>query len=107
MVVSARKLWFEILNSQIETGTPYMLFKVFTNSNFFIFTSSGKTFDPFSMSRIPAIGKVTSRIWVQSSPQTCALRLLSSQVLKKLQFAIWHPLLYHDMSERRWSSRPY
>lgn len=27
MVVSARKLWFEILNSQIETGTPYMLFK--------------------------------------------------------------------------------
>ncbi|KAH9691821.1 Ribonucleoside-diphosphate reductase [Citrus sinensis] len=27
MVISARKLWFEILNSQIETGTPYMLFK--------------------------------------------------------------------------------
>ncbi|KAK3043900.1 hypothetical protein RJ639_000599 [Escallonia herrerae] len=26
-VVSARKLWFEILNSQTETGTPYMLFK--------------------------------------------------------------------------------
>ncbi|KAK9270802.1 hypothetical protein L1049_026387 [Liquidambar formosana] len=26
-VISARKLWFEILNSQIETGTPYMLFK--------------------------------------------------------------------------------
>eukprot|EP00257_Ricinus_communis_P026656 XP_025014070.1 ribonucleoside-diphosphate reductase large subunit isoform X1 [Ricinus communis] len=26
-VIPARKLWFEILNSQIETGTPYMLFK--------------------------------------------------------------------------------
>ncbi|KAJ6412487.1 hypothetical protein OIU84_005523 [Salix udensis] len=26
-IISARKLWFEILNSQIETGTPYMLFK--------------------------------------------------------------------------------
>ncbi|KAM7507915.1 hypothetical protein LguiA_018368 [Lonicera macranthoides] len=26
-VISARKLWTEILNSQIETGTPYMLFK--------------------------------------------------------------------------------
>ncbi|CAL5332959.1 unnamed protein product [Camellia sinensis] len=26
-VVSARKIWFEILSSQIETGTPYMLFK--------------------------------------------------------------------------------
>lgn len=25
--VSARKIWFEILSSQIETGTPYMLFK--------------------------------------------------------------------------------
>ncbi|KAK6257744.1 hypothetical protein QUC31_001203 [Theobroma cacao] len=27
MLIPARKLWFEILNSQIETGTPYMLFK--------------------------------------------------------------------------------
>ncbi|KAJ8762761.1 hypothetical protein K2173_017576 [Erythroxylum novogranatense] len=26
-VISARQLWFEILSSQIETGTPYMLFK--------------------------------------------------------------------------------
>ncbi|BFG40851.1 hypothetical protein CerSpe_271250 [Prunus speciosa] len=26
-VIPARKLWFEILNSQIETGTPFMLFK--------------------------------------------------------------------------------
>ncbi|XWS21803.1 hypothetical protein CRYUN_Cryun30bG0086100 [Craigia yunnanensis] len=27
MLIPARKLWFEILNSQIETGTPSMLFK--------------------------------------------------------------------------------
>ncbi|CAI8598800.1 unnamed protein product [Vicia faba] len=27
MVVQAQKLWFEILKAQIETGTPYMLFK--------------------------------------------------------------------------------
>ncbi|XP_058083179.1 ribonucleoside-diphosphate reductase large subunit-like [Magnolia sinica] len=26
-VVEAQTLWFEILKSQIETGTPYMLFK--------------------------------------------------------------------------------
>ncbi|XWS24937.1 hypothetical protein CRYUN_Cryun27aG0027600 [Craigia yunnanensis] len=26
-LIPARKLWFEILNSQTETGTPYMLFK--------------------------------------------------------------------------------
>ena len=26
-VIEARKLWFRILDSQIETGTPYMLFK--------------------------------------------------------------------------------
>lgn len=25
--VDARKLWFAILDSQIETGTPYMLYK--------------------------------------------------------------------------------
>lgn len=28
MVVQAQTLWFEILKAQIETGTPYMLFKV-------------------------------------------------------------------------------
>ncbi|XP_057994068.1 ribonucleoside-diphosphate reductase large subunit isoform X3 [Hevea brasiliensis] len=31
-VISARKLWFEILNSQIETGTPYMLYKFLQDS---------------------------------------------------------------------------
>lgn len=35
-VVSARKLWTEILNSQIETGTPYMLFKVFQKYKFIL-----------------------------------------------------------------------
>ena len=25
--VSARKLWFDILDSQMETGTPYLLYK--------------------------------------------------------------------------------
>ncbi|RWW17769.1 hypothetical protein GW17_00018283 [Ensete ventricosum] len=28
-VVTAQNLWFEVLKSQIETGTPYMLFKTF------------------------------------------------------------------------------
>jgi len=27
-VVQAQKLWFSILEAQIETGSPYMLFKV-------------------------------------------------------------------------------
>ncbi|XWS23529.1 hypothetical protein CRYUN_Cryun28dG0022300 [Craigia yunnanensis] len=27
MLIPVRKLWFEILNSEIETGTPYILFK--------------------------------------------------------------------------------
>lgn len=26
-VVSARKLWFQTLDSQMETGTPYLLYK--------------------------------------------------------------------------------
>ena len=30
--VSARKLWFQILDTQIETGTPYLLFKDAANS---------------------------------------------------------------------------
>ncbi|XP_058111935.1 ribonucleoside-diphosphate reductase large subunit-like [Magnolia sinica] len=32
-VVQAQTLWFEILKSQIETGTPYMLFKDTCNSS--------------------------------------------------------------------------
>ena len=32
-VVQAQKLWFEVLKSQIETGTPYMLFKVSNNTS--------------------------------------------------------------------------
>ena len=28
-VVAAQALWFDILKAQIETGTPYMLYKVF------------------------------------------------------------------------------
>lgn len=31
-VIDARKLWFSILDSQIETGTPYMLYKDACNS---------------------------------------------------------------------------
>jgi ribonucleoside-diphosphate reductase subunit M1 len=27
-VVAAQSLWFDILKAQIETGTPYMLYKV-------------------------------------------------------------------------------
>jgi ribonucleoside-diphosphate reductase alpha chain len=27
-VISAQKLWFAIMESQIETGTPYILYKV-------------------------------------------------------------------------------
>ena len=30
--IKAQKLWFQILESQIETGTPYMLFKDACNS---------------------------------------------------------------------------
>lgn len=36
-VVQAQNLWFEILKSQIETGTPYMLYKVSIDSKFSLF----------------------------------------------------------------------
>lgn len=56
-VVQAQNLWFEILKSQIETGTPYMLFKVRLQTTFGSFTDStgrqtvvcpnGSSFCPF------------------------------------------------------------
>nr|XP_019704796.1 ribonucleoside-diphosphate reductase large subunit isoform X1 [Elaeis guineensis] len=39
-VVAAQNLWFEILKAQIETGTPYMLFKVLNKNVSSIISSS-------------------------------------------------------------------
>jgi hypothetical protein len=58
----------------------------------------------FYLFRILATGKATSRIWALSSPQTSVLKLLSSQVQQKQQFAIWHPLLFHDLSWKGWDT---
>lgn len=75
MVTLAEKLWFEILNSQTERGT-HILFKIFYQLSNLHFFHLDKIFLIYiSISMILIVGKVTSRIWVLSGPQTCALRL--------------------------------
>lgn len=65
-VVSAQSLWFEILKSQIETGTPYMLFKVKTKcTSLFIYSISyidGNYADLANFLRMLATEKATNRI---------------------------------------------
>lgn len=88
-VVAAQNLWFEILKSQIETGTPFMVFKVLIgiihdnkmNAVHLAFVC---------ILRIPATERAINRIWEQSSPQTYVLKSLSSQAQLKLLCAIWH-----------------
>nr|GLL47116.1 ribonucleoside-diphosphate reductase large subunit-like isoform X4 [Ipomoea trifida] len=71
-VVQAQDLWFDILKSQIETGTPYMLYKIL------------------------ATKKATSKILVLLS-----LIEISIQAQRKLRSAIWLQLLCHDLSGKR------
>nr|GMD92502.1 ribonucleoside-diphosphate reductase large subunit-like [Ipomoea batatas] len=71
-VVQAQNLWFDILKSQIETGTPYMLYKIL------------------------ATKKATSKILVLLS-----LIEISIQAQRKLRSAIWLQLLCHDLSGKR------
>lgn len=79
-VVLAQNLWFEILKAQIETGTPYMLFKVISGNKFefyyvsFFFICAIFTHCFSLFFRILATGKATSRIWEPSNLQTYVRR---------------------------------
>ncbi|KAL6574016.1 ribonucleotide-diphosphate reductase subunit rnr1 [Orobanche hederae] len=44
--VQALNLWFEILKAQIETGTPYMLFKLYRQDNKIISAEDGEKYPP-------------------------------------------------------------
>lgn len=57
--VKAQELWFEILEAQMETGTPYMMYKDAANK------------------------KSNQKTWVPLSRATCVLRLLSTPLLMK------------------------
>lgn len=68
--MDAQKLWFAIMDAQIETGMPYMLYK----------GKFASLFDRFSVTHFPTllhqmlvIKNRTKRIWVQSHAPTCAL----------------------------------
>ena len=68
--VKARELWEKILESQIETGTPYMLYKDAANRK-----SNQKTLEQFVR-------------------QTCVPKLWSTLLKMKLQFVIWLQFRY-------------
>ena len=59
--IEAQKLWFAILESQIETGTPYLLFKDAANN------------------------KSNQKILEQSSLVISAMRLLNIQIVNSLR----------------------
>jgi ribonucleoside-diphosphate reductase subunit M1 len=68
--IDAQKLWFAIIESQIETGTPYMLYK----ASALHFRSA----NPQPLFRTRATGRATSRTWAPSRAATCARRSSST-----------------------------
>ena len=59
------KLWFKILESQIETGTPYLCFKDASNN------------------------KSNQQSWEQSNQVIFAQKLLNIVLQQNMQYAIW------------------
>lgn len=66
--LKARDLWFKVLDSQMETGTPYLLYKDACNKN--------------------RINKILEQLKVQIYAQ----KSFNIPMIKKRQFAIWQAL---------------
>lgn len=80
--VKAQKLWYAILEAQIETGGPFMLYKDAANCELgphIRLTLTDICYQP----------NPTRRIWAQSSLQTCAPRSLNTLLLMKSLSATW------------------
>ena len=83
--VKAQKLWFAILDSQIETGTPYMLYKDACNRK------SNQKVTPLFMSRLLVCKKYVNgfffafhyRTLGQSNVVTFVRRLWNTPVLMR------------------------
>ncbi len=92
--VPAQELWFAILSSQVETGTPYMLFKVLKRTSESESESDREGWSSYALlfNRMLAIASPTSRTWAPSSLPTCVPRLCSSPLRTRWPFATWLPL---------------
>lgn len=79
----AQKLWYAILESQIETGGPFMLYKDAANSKF----PCSLNLAYYLIKRSQA--NQTRRTWVPSSHPISAQRLSSTPHLTRRPFATW------------------
>ena len=76
VTVEAREIWFKILDSQIETGTPYMLYKDACNSK-----SNQKN-----------LGTIKVAIYVR--------KLLNILILQRQLYVILPVLVYQTLSSK-------
>ncbi len=83
--IEAQKLWYAILEAQIETGGPFMLYKDACNRELYFSSIAIHLFDCRFQ------GNQTSRILVLSSHQTFVPRLSSTRLLTRPPYATSPP----------------
>jgi len=86
--IPAQKLWYAILEAQIETGGPFMLYKDPANGSYH------HSLSPPSTKLIHFQLNQTKRTSERSSHPICALRSLNILRLMRLPFAIWPQSLF-------------
>lgn len=82
--IEAQKLWYAILEAQIETGGPFMCYKDSANCECFLSASGVRSDNCLQPSLI-------NRTWVPSNPRIFAQRSLSTRLPTRLQCATSHP----------------
>ena len=82
--IQAHDLWYAILEAQIETGGPFMLYKDAANREF-----SEALLDLYFLSIFRQVNQ-TSKTSARSSRQTCARRLSNIPLLTRQLCAILH-----------------
>lgn len=82
--IPAQELWFAILESQMETGTPYILYKLS-----FLSPSHPTFFLMMFFLGTLATANPTSKTWAQFAGPICARKLSSTRAPMKWPCAIW------------------
>jgi len=90
--IPAQKLWYAIIEAQIETGGPFMVYKDHANR---MFVSSSLL---QMMLTLPQ-ASLTRRTWALSSPPTYAPRSSNTLPLTRLLSAILPPSLFPHLSK--------
>ena len=91
--IPAQKLWSEILVSQIETGTPYLLYKDAANLK-----SNQKNLGTIKSSNLCVAPETTLRVY---DPETCLQKVVTIREVVNKEIMVWNGTQYTVVTPRR------